>query len=216
MYKSFGSSMLTWNEFEEVLLDIELTLSNRPLIYVEDDVQLLLLTPNALIHRMNIVNLEEASDNIDEYELRKRSRCVQKCKEKAWTRWTSEYLKALREQHNLKHKSHEIQISKGDVALIKGDEKNRGKWNIGIVQHINKVKDGNIRSVKLLCKKTILERAIQHLYPMELTCSSYTAPKEVILDPNARVFSPKRNAAVAANGRIKEVTQYETELPDVE
>ena len=46
---------------------------------------------------MNIVNLEEASDNIDEYELRKRSRYAQKCKEKAWTRWTSEYLKALRE-----------------------------------------------------------------------------------------------------------------------
>ena len=54
------SSMLTWNKFEEVSLDIELTL--------------------------NIINLEEASDNIDEYELRKRSRYVQKCEEKAWTR----------------------------------------------------------------------------------------------------------------------------------
>ena len=216
MYKSIGSSMLTWNEFEEVLLDIELTPNNRPLIYVEDDVQLLLLTPNTLIHGMNIVNLEEPSDNIDEYELRKRSRYVQKCKEKAWTRWTSEYLKAVREQHNLRFKSHEIQISKGDVVLIKGGEKNRGKWNIVIVQHINKCKDGNIRSVMLRCKKAILERAMQHLYPMELTCSIYTAPKEVILDPNVRVFSPKRNAAVAANERIKEVTEYETELPDVE
>ena len=29
-------------------------------------------------------------------------------------------------------------------------------------------------------------------------------------------FPPKRNAAVAANERIKEVTEYETELPDVE
>ena len=164
MYKSIGSSMLTWNEFEEVLLDIELTLNNRPLIYVEDDVQLPLLTPNTLIHGMNIVNLEKASDNIDEYELRKRSRYVQKSKEKAWTRWTSEYLKALREQHKIKHKSHEIQISKSDILLIKGDEKNRGKWNIGLVQHINKGKDGNIHSVKLRCKKAILERAIQHLH----------------------------------------------------
>ena len=34
MYKTIGSSMLTWNEFEEVLLDIELTLNNCPLIYV--------------------------------------------------------------------------------------------------------------------------------------------------------------------------------------
>ena len=126
------------------------------------------------------------------------------------------FIKALREQHNLKLKSHEIQISKGDVVLIKGGEQNRGKWNIGIVQHINKCKDGNIRSVKLRCKKAILERAMQHLYPMELTCSIYAAPKEVILDPNVRVFSPRRNAAVAANERIKEVIEYETELSDVE
>ena len=32
MYKSTGSSMLTWNEFEEVLFDTELTLNNRLLI----------------------------------------------------------------------------------------------------------------------------------------------------------------------------------------
>ena len=67
MYKSTGSSMLTWNEFEEVLFDTELTLNNRLLIYIEDDVQLPVLTPNTLIHGMNIVNLEEASDKIDEY-----------------------------------------------------------------------------------------------------------------------------------------------------
>ena len=38
---------------------------------------------------------------------------------------------------------------KEDVVLINVDKKNRGKWNIGIVQHINKGKDGNIRSAKL-------------------------------------------------------------------
>ena len=68
---------------------------------------------------------------------------------------------------------------------------------------INKGKDGTIRSVKLQCKKAILERAIQHLYPMGLTCSSYKAPKEVILHLNGRDFFPKENAAVAANERIK-------------
>ena len=51
---------------------------------------------------------------------------------------------------------------------------------------------------------------------MELTCLSYKAPKEVVLDPNARDFSRKQNAAVAANEQIKEVTEYQTELPHVE
>ena len=40
---------------------------------------------------------------------------------------------------------------------------------------------------------------MQHLYPTELTCSRFKAPKEVVLDPNARDFFPKRNAAVPAN-----------------
>ena len=87
------------------------------MIYEEEDVPLSVLTPNTLIHGISIVNLEEASDNIDEYELRKRSRYIQKSVEKALAAWKSEYLKALREQHYLKHKSHDIQISNGDVAL---------------------------------------------------------------------------------------------------
>ena len=78
MYKSIGSSMLTWSKFQEVLLDIELSLNNLLLIYVEGIVQLLVLTPNTLIPGIDLVNLEEASGNIDEYELRKRSRYVQK------------------------------------------------------------------------------------------------------------------------------------------
>ena len=83
--------------------------------------------------------------------------------------------------------------------MIKGDEKNRGKGNIEILQHISKGKDGNIRSVKLRCKKAILERAIQHLYPMELACSSYKAPKEVVLDPNALVLLNEMKQLVIMN-----------------
>ena len=71
--------------------------------------------------------------------------------------------------------------------------------------------------VKLPCRKgNTGELAIQDLRPMELTCSNYKAPKEAVLDPNAQDFLPKRNVAVAANERMKEITDYKTELPDVE
>ena len=36
---------------------------------------------------------------------------------------------------------------------------------------------------------------------MELMCSTYEAPSEIVLDPNAQDFSPKGNATVAANER---------------
>ena len=48
------------------------------------------------------------------------------------------------------------------------------------------------------CKKEILERALQQLYPIVLTRSNYEVPKNVVWDPDARHFSPKRNAAAAA------------------
>ena len=37
--KSSGRAKLTWNEFEEVILDVEIALNNRPLSYVEDDIR---------------------------------------------------------------------------------------------------------------------------------------------------------------------------------
>ena len=49
LYKGIGQASLFWRELEEVLLNMEVTLNNRPLCYVEDDVQLLVLTPNAMM-----------------------------------------------------------------------------------------------------------------------------------------------------------------------
>ena len=42
--KTIGHGMLTWKELQEVLLDVEVSLNNRPLSYVENDVQLPVLT----------------------------------------------------------------------------------------------------------------------------------------------------------------------------
>ena len=46
--KTVGNSMLTWGELQDVLLDVEVTMNNRPLSYVEGDIQLPILTLNLL------------------------------------------------------------------------------------------------------------------------------------------------------------------------
>ena len=45
MYKAIGNGQLRWYELEEVILDVETTLNNRPLGYVEDDIYMPVLTP---------------------------------------------------------------------------------------------------------------------------------------------------------------------------
>ena len=65
-----------------------------------------------------------------------------------------------------------MEIAIGDVVLIKGDDKHKGKWNIGIVEELCEGKDSVIRAVKLRSKKTYIERPIQFLYPLELSCDT--------------------------------------------
>ena len=65
-----------------------------------------------------------------------------------------------------------MEIVIGDVVLIKGDDKQRGKWNIGIVEELYKGKDNVIRAAKLRSRKTYIERPIQFLYPLELSCDT--------------------------------------------
>ena len=83
MRKTIGNANLTFDELKEVLLDVEVALNNRPLSYVEEDMQLPVLTP--------------ASMHEEDMPLRKCAKYLQKCKDAMWQRWTREYLRGLQE-----------------------------------------------------------------------------------------------------------------------
>ena len=94
-YKSIGGAHLTWGELEEVILDVEVTLNNRPLTYVEDDIQLPVLTPNTMIFGQPNLLPEDDVDSMEDGDLRKRARDIRRCKHVLWSRWTGEYIKSL-------------------------------------------------------------------------------------------------------------------------
>ena len=218
MYKTIGKNSLMWYELEKVLMDIEITLNKRPLSYVKDDIQMPILTPNTMIHGISISQLDKDVSSIEDKDLIKRARYIQKCKNLAWQRWTTEYLKALREHHNLRSKAKKNQLSKGDVVLIQGDQKNRGRWNIGIVMKLNSGRDGAVRSARIKCGKSMLERAIQHLCLVELSCdlTTETGENSASLNVNAREYITEQTAAVAAKLQIRDAAEYERKLPTVE
>ena len=102
-------------------------------------------------------------------------------------------------------------MNPGDVVLIRSEEQNRGKWPLGVVVELFNGRHGVVRAVKLRAGKTFLERPIQHLYPMELTCDR--APERATvptpLNAKAPAFRARRNAAVAANLRIHDAIEDE-------
>ena len=211
LYKTIGNGFLSWKELEEVILDVEVSLNNRPLSYVEDDVQLPVLTPNTLLFGRSNVLPETAPHRLDNKDLRKRARHLKRCKEAVWKRWTGEYVKGLRERYHLKNPGKPCHPEVGEVVLIKSEDKNRGKWKIGIVTDTIEGRDGVVRAVKLRVGTSRLQRAVQHLFPLELSCDQPRAEEggSTALSTETPEFRPRRDAAVAANLRMRDVTQSE-------
>ena len=95
------------------------------------------------------VMLEEDPEEDDKNSSKKRQKYIARCKDGAWRRWKREQLTALRERHNMAHNTKEVKIDIGDVVMIKGEDKRRGKWKIGIVKELYRGKDQEIRSVQI-------------------------------------------------------------------
>ena len=74
MYKVLGKAELRYSELQELLLDIEVTLHNIPLTYVEEDIQLPLLTPNMMLLSDSNALLDPESTGIIEKHLQKRAK----------------------------------------------------------------------------------------------------------------------------------------------
>ena len=91
-YKSIGNGNLTWEELMDVILDIEVGLNNRPLSYLEDDVEQPVLTPTKLLQINPNVIPEVQPHHLDDVDLRKRDTFLRKCKELMWRRWSREYI----------------------------------------------------------------------------------------------------------------------------
>ena len=177
---------------------------------MEDDVQL----PTFLFQRTNQLP-EEEPWRIEEKDLRKWAKYLIACKNNLWKKWQRKYLVALRERHNLVHKTAKYQVKEGDAVFMKTDDKNRGKWPLAIVQQLFPGPDGYTRAVQLRTKNRVIERPVQHLYPLELHCNGYekvSTEENQQLNPNVCEFVPRRAAAAEAVARIKQLAEKDEQL----
>ena len=131
-----------------------------------------------------------------------------------WNWWTREYVRGLREQHRTTRLK-SVQYPKvGDVLIMKEDKKPRNTWKFAVVKQLITGKDSVTRGAKLKTAggNQYLERAIQHLYLLELQCdeeSSTTSSSQLHVDAQEFTLQAKRNAAVAAMLRIRDIAKDE-------
>ena len=84
-------------------------------------------------------------------------------------------------------------------------------------------RDGVIRGVRLKTKNGYLERAVQHLYPLELWCDDESDDakakdndNENNLNVHAKEFRPRRSAAAVSELLSKEMLENERLEPVIE
>lgn len=93
--------------------------------------------------------------------------------------------------------------------IVKTEDKSRGKWPLGIIENLIVGNDGVVRLAKLRAGKSYVERAIQQLYPLELSCDRQMSALQAGMNPEAAPYRPRRDATVAARLRLQEITQEE-------
>ena len=137
-----------------------------------------------------------------------------------WEFWKQEYLLSLRETSPLRHKGVHSQLNRwpklGEVVVVKDDHLPRGAWKLALIKEFIFGKDGLIRSVRIqLPNKTIISRAINHLFPLEISsvvsteCEFSLGDDNDVIPDNSTLDCdikgpPKRKAAAKARERISE------------
>ena len=117
MHKVIGRGSLFWNELIDILLKVETQVNRHPLNYVEDDPDLPTLTPATFLFQRTTHLPEEQTWRIPDKDLRRRARFLQTCKDHIRTKWQRKYLTALRERHNLFHKTAIHKVKVGDAVM---------------------------------------------------------------------------------------------------
>ena len=93
-------------------------------------------------------------------------------------------------------------------TMLKVTEGN-GTW-VYIVVKFFQGRDAVVRAVKRKAGKSYLERAVQHLFPLELSCDQEQRVREYpSLNPRAREFRSVRRAAAVAAENIRRIAEEE-------
>lgn len=174
--KILGRALVTFDELHTILIELEATINDRPLTYVNSDLnEFDVLTPSQLLrgrrlkafpHEQSVDEITDPSYNTSS-SLRERVNYINKLLKDLWKRWTSDYLLSLRESHKcLLAKENKSWPRVGDIVLIH-DDGPRSKWKLGKITGLHMGRDGIIRVADLKTPSGSTTRPVVRLYPLE-------------------------------------------------
>lgn len=162
-----GDSVLTFEEFYTVLVQVEAIVNSRPLFALSSDpndlnpitpAHFLIGRPFTAVPSPDLQHIKENGLSI--YQK------MQLLAQRIWRRWSQEYISQL--QHRGKWRKNECRVNIGTLVLIKDKNLPPLNWLLGRITELHPGIDGIARVASIRTSKGIIKRAIANLCPLPL------------------------------------------------
>jgi len=166
--KAIGRSVLSFDNLNTILQEVEGVLNRRPLSYVYDDLNSPLpIRPIDFISPDVPVGLPETPCSEDLRKVFKKNRTVL---HSFWNRFKTEYLKQLRLWRRSQSAKPPLIPAPGHVVIVQAESvKNKFLFPLGIITSVVKGADGFIRSAYVKTNAGTIRRSIHLLHPLEVS-----------------------------------------------
>ncbi|CAK1589589.1 unnamed protein product [Parnassius mnemosyne] len=165
LYRVIGQQILTFEELQTVLSQIESILNSRPLTVLSSDPSdPAALTPAHFLHTvpLDFLPAPDIDDSIP--HLLTRCELLDKLVQSFWMRWRREYLHSL--QARQKWNSPSFPVKEGTVVVVIQDNITPLHWPLGIITQTFKGKDDVIRVAMVRTKHGTYQRPVVKLCPL--------------------------------------------------
>ena len=165
LFKTIGKQILSLDEFNTVLVQIEGILNSRPLTVLSDDpTDLQSLTPAHFLVGRPLTMLPSLDVSNENENRLTRPALLDSIVQRFWKRWHLEYLHSL--QARSKWNVSQPTINPGAVVLIIDEHSPPYVWLLGKIEEVFPGKDGIVRVASVRIKNGVYTRPIVKLCPL--------------------------------------------------
>ena len=191
--RSIGKALLTWEQLETTLSEIEKVVNRRPISFQWESAQTdgvpLAVYPEQFLLPPRDVS-EEQRDFLVSQQLQLRKAYF----EDLAIVWKREYLHQVLGAKGEVWRSKPNPLQIGEVVLI-GDDDKRLNWKLGVVEELHIGRDQRCRAAIVRVHNGLLRRPIQKLYKLELVLSADNNSLDIV-DQSVDSFDNSDDVAV--------------------
>lgn len=168
LHRVVGSQILTYDEFNTLLCQIEAVLNSRPLsVMSSDPTDPLPITPSHFLIGEPLTSVPEYDFSSINCTKLDRWRMVQQMYQHYWKRWSREYLQQLQQRVKWFHNK-VTSLPEGTVVLVQNDFLPPMQWQLARVHRVHPGRDGIIRVVTLRMGNTYTQRPVVKICPLPI------------------------------------------------